>query len=187
MNNRETGEPLGTIQERGFMVAIRRHLEKHECSCANPPTLEDVDGDETRLKEWLNEALENGHRSWCNLADTFSSLKHGIVPDAFAIVPDLQEDENGKLHQHPTTHRVFAFEVEDAHRINEAKLRKYIDLWWLLDDTETLNLELVIVDRYGEEKTLDLGDLAWRDAFYADDEQNQSEPNEPGELDEPAA
>lgn len=99
------------------------------------------------------------HREGCEcvLAEVIPARIGGLQPDAFRVVTD----DDGLT-------RVIAFEVEDAHKMPPQKLARYLALWWLLDATVRYVLEIVIVDRYGEDRLpLDLVALAYAEASEA--------------------
>jgi hypothetical protein len=64
-----------------------------------------------------------------------------IVPDAYVVDAERME--------------VIAYEVEVTSPVTEFKLEKYINWWWALDE-EYWSLRLIIVDRFGNHKEVDL-------------------------------
>lgn len=84
------------------------------------------------------------------------ALGEDYEPDAFNVVPDAWM---WRPHpEWPKVRQLVAFEVEDAHRITPQgrSVAKYVTAWWVLDDTDTLDLQVIVVDRWGGEAEIDM-------------------------------
>lgn len=64
-----------------------------------------------------------------------------LIPDAFLI--------NGQKRT------VVCYEIEVGNPLNESKLRRYVDAWWLLD-YQYWDLQLISYDGYGNPRDIDL-------------------------------
>jgi hypothetical protein len=58
---------------------------------------------------------------------------------------------------------VVAYEVEQTRNLAHGKIIDYVDLYSLLDATETHDLRLIRIDRYGQEHEVDLVDCMFKD------------------------
>ena len=81
------------------------------------------------------------------LGEDAEGIQFGVVPDAWLLRPHPEW---------PGVCQVVAFEVEDTSRVGAAKLGCYLSLWWVMDSTEYLDLQLVTADRWGNESWIDM-------------------------------
>jgi hypothetical protein len=142
------GEDFGAIQVAGgFLAAVKRAL-RAACDCR--PTEDDEDD---------RQPERYGHRPWCAWLEQidFIDAECRVIPDAWVLVPYVRED--GTVDR---GHRVFVcFEVEERHPIGARKLRRYTELFWLLDDTDHLSVEVLCVDRHGVWVDFEIGRRAY--------------------------
>ena len=88
-----------------------------------------------RFLYWVGKALE--------MDTTAADWRHDtrglrLMPDAFKIDPQAL--------------LVTVYEVEDSHPVDDAKLARYVNLFWIIDQYEWC-LDLVRVDKYGAESS----------------------------------
>lgn len=130
-----------------FYATLRRSMHgpcRHttiECTPAcGCPCLTDPEGDVC--------VCHDPDRCLCDVLDS--------LPEPFRCTPD------GYRISTPNEHSVItirAYEVEIGHPLDERRLRDYAELWCCLDDTDTHEFELIVVDQAGHEHPVNLAEL----------------------------
>lgn len=138
-------DPLA--QKTKFRSAILQALEadcRHRGSCdltgCGCPCACPVDGPASEEDCWCHSGGD------CEVAWTIAEGRN-IVPDAFRIARHVDN---------PDVTVFTAYEVEVSHRFTQDQLRPYLRWWWLLDATMRWDLGLIVVDRFGTQRVVDL-------------------------------
>lgn len=110
--------------------------------------------------EWERKGFWDAVRSELAREYEDEEMARGDVRNLDRFIPDLFKvtDEGYK----PDQRTIWILEIEDTSVLSRDKLRRIVDLWWVIDSTDTTFLRLLVVDRYGKNRReIDLTELAF--------------------------
>ena len=108
----------------------------------------------TTCEDYCDEEVENKCMGYFKCEPDYPELHDCLVDGDYRFTPDAYKiiKENDSIQ---------CYEVEDTHKISKQKLTKYIMVWFFLD-CENIDLELYVVDRYGN----NINKIDLEDAYY---------------------